>query len=282
MFGRPLLVLPLSLALGFSIPDLCLAQAAPGRAGGSLLWLARPVGKLDVGKDVRGALSASDYLTPQDVYLDVYELAGQAGQSLTIELASQDFDAVLFAVGEGLAETLTDDDGGQRCDARLEVRFLETGTYRIAASTTMARTTGVYTIRASTNPAAITNDIPCGGTDPAVYDALRPAGQVAIGGTATGALGADDTLVEGDKYAEVWTLTGEAGQTVNVRLEAEGFDTFLVVTGPGLGTPLTDDDSGGELNSELEVTFPQSGVYRVVVTSAGARATGTFRLSVTR
>jgi hypothetical protein len=280
MLRRAQAVLSLTLLLGVPVPTLCLAQAS--RPGGSLLWLARPVGKLDLGKEVRGALSASDYVTPQDVYVDVYELAGQAGQALTIELASQDFDAVLFAVGEGLAETLTDDDGGSRCDSRLEVRFLETGTYRVAASTTMARTTGVYTIRVSTDPPAIENDIPCGGTDPAAFAALPVTGQIAAGGTISSALGAGDATVEEDKYAEVYELQGEAGQTVKVRLEAEGFDTFLVVMGPGLGSPLTDDDSGGDLNAELEVTFPQSGVYRVIATSAGSRATGTFRLSVVR
>jgi hypothetical protein len=281
MPSRSRLVFPLALTLAAALPVPCPAQA-PGRPGGSLLWLARPMGKLDLGKDIRGALSASDYVTPQDVYLDVWELAGQAGQSVTIDLVSQDFDAVLFAVGEGLAETLTDDDGGSRCDARLLLRFLETGTYRVAASTTSARTTGVYTIRASTNPPAIENDIPCGGTDPAAYDALPVTGRIEIGGTITGSLGSGDATVDEDKYAKVWELQGEAGQTVKLRLEAEGFDTFLVVTGPGLGSPLTDDDSGGDLNSELEVTFPQSGVYRVIATSAGSRATGTFRLSVTR
>jgi hypothetical protein len=282
MSRRPAFAVSL-LALGLLAPASGLAQAAPAgapRPGGSVLWLLRPAGRLTLEQEVRGSLSASDYTSPADAYLDVWEVQGKAGESITIDLKSADFDAVLYVVGAGLAETLNDDDGGGRCDARIAIRFLEDGVYRIAATTASARTTGVYALRASANPPP-PPDITCGGTDPAAFAALPIAGQLTIGDSVGGALSAGDPVLEGGKYAEAWELAGEAGQTVTIRLVSDAYDAFLAVVGPGLASPLTDDDSAGEFNAELTVTFPAAGIYRVIATSAGTRSTGTYRLSVT-
>jgi hypothetical protein len=282
MSRRPAFAVSLALALGLLLPEGGFAQGAPTpRAGGSILWLPRPTGRLTPEQETRGALSAADYMSATDAYLDVWELQGKAGESITIDLKSTDFDAVLYVVGEGLAETLSDDDGGGRCDARVAIRFLEDGVYRVAATTASARTTGVYTIRASANPPA-PPEITCGGTDPAAFAALPVAGPLTIGGSVGGALSTGDATLEAGKYAEAWELTGEAGQTVTIRLESDAYDAYLVVVGPGLASPLTDDDSAGELNSELTVTFPESGVYRVIATSAGTGSTGAYRLTVSR
>jgi hypothetical protein len=284
MLRRPALVVLMASLGGLAVPDLAAAQAAPAtpvRAGGSILWLPRPAGRLTAEQETRGALSSADYMSATDAYLDIWELAGKAGESITIDMKSTDFDAVLYVVGAGLAETMHDDDGGGRCDARLEVRFLEDGVYRVAATTASGRTTGVYTIRASANPPAAP-EISCGGTDPAVYGSLNVTGRATVGGTMSGSLNSGDQTTGDGKNAEVWEITGEAGQTVTIRMESDAFDSYLVVVGPGLGAPLTDDDSGGGLNSELTVTFPQSGSFRIIATSAGSGATGAYRLSVSQ
>jgi serine protease Do len=282
MFRRLAVPTGLGLALGVLSPAPAFPQAAPAaRAGGSILWLLRPTGRLTAEQETRGALSSSDYTLPSDAFIDLWEIQGKAGESMTIDLKSQDFDAVLYVVGEGLGETLNDDDGGGRCDARVEIRFLEDGTYRVAATTAASRRTGVYTIRASANPPP-PPDITCGGTDPAAWAALPVAGRLALGGTATGSLGAGDAQVESEKYADVYEFSAQAGQSVKFRLEADGFDTYLVVIGPGIGSPLTDDDSGGELNAELTVTFPEAGTYRIIATSAGSGSTGAYRLTASQ
>ena len=83
----------------------------------------------------------------------VWEIEGRAGDHVTVDLRSEDFDAMLLAVGPGLPATLQDDDSGGRCDARIELRFLEDGVYRVAATTVGTNTVGVYTIRVSTEAA---------------------------------------------------------------------------------------------------------------------------------
>ena len=59
-------------------------------------------------------------------------------------------------------------------------------------------------------------------------------------------------------------------------------DAFLYLMGPGLSSPLMDDDGAGGLNSRIEVTLPEEGVYTLVVSSVGAGSEGDFRLRAFR
>lgn len=256
-----------------------LAQAQP--TGGSILWLTPPAGVIEPETEHNGALSASDFFGPSDVYIDVWELHGQAGESLTIDLRSDDFDAILFAVGPGLAETMADDDSGGRCNSRLVIRFLETGTYRVAATTTAARTTGIYTLIASTSPEPA-SAIACGGPDPAAFASLPVAGQITVGEPISGTLDAGDPVLEDGSRAEVWEITGQQGQTVTIRLESDAFDSYLYVTGGDLDGVITDDDSGGDLHAQIVFTFPAAGTYRITASSVSSGETGAYRLTVTR
>ena len=82
-------------------------------------------------------------------------------------------------------------------------------------------------------------------------------------------------------YAQSWTLRGTASQTVTIDLESDDFDSYLFVMGPGIARSNQDNDSGGNCNARLTMTFPQSGDYQVVVNTDGKYATGAFTLSVT-
>ena len=102
---------------------------------GSILTLLSTEGRsLSVGQEVTGALSSSDPRAPDDALLEVWSLEGRAGQRVTIDLYSSDFDAYLYLVGPGFDETLRDDDGAGGCDARLATTFLENGTFSVVAS----------------------------------------------------------------------------------------------------------------------------------------------------
>lgn len=256
-----------------------LLPAVASAQSGSLLWLAEPAGRLVLEQETRGTLSASDHFAPNDAFLDVWEIEGTTGASVTIDMKSEDFDAMLFLIGPGLAETLADDDGAGRCDARITVRFLEDGIYRVAATVNGSRMTGVYTLYATTDPEP-PSPVPCGGPDPARFFAMPVAGTIEIGSPAiTGSLEAGDTGLEDGTYAEAWQLHGVAGQTVRVRLEAEDFDAFLYIVGPN-GAYASDDDSGGDLDAEIHFTFPTDGEYRIIVSSAGSMGSGSYDLTV--
>ena len=78
--------------------------------GTSVLTLLSTDGReLEIGDEVRGALSASDFVTSGNSYVEAWALEGRPGQEVSIDLLSDDFDSYLYVVGPGLSETLTDD-----------------------------------------------------------------------------------------------------------------------------------------------------------------------------
>lgn len=258
----------------FGAPGLAEAQSR------SLFELLDPEGELRVGAEVRGALSAADVRAPDDSYLEAWTLEGQAGESVTVDMISDEFDTYLYVVGPGLGETLRDDDSGGACHARITFTFLETGTFSVVASSTTSQQTGPYTLRASDTPGP-TAGYSCGGMNPALINDLPTDGRrLALGDVVSGNLtGESPTLDEGRK-AEAWLLEGRAGDPVVVILESDAFDAYLYVTGPGLADVLYDDDGAGELNSRLTFTFPVDGDYLVVASQLSGGETGAYTIRV--
>lgn len=262
---------------------LFLALSQPGHAeaqSNSVLMLLPTDGRqLSVGGEFSGALSTSDYLAPDDNPLEAWELVGQAGQTVTIDLSSDLFDARLYATGPGFAETLFDDDSGGGCNARLTVTFLENGTFRVVASS-FAGETGTYSLRVSENPEpAPTHG--CGEVNPDVLAGLPTEGRtIELGSAEAGVLGTATPVVQDGRPGEAWQLVGTAGQRLAVILESDDFDAYLYLTGPGLGEVLENDDGAGDLNSQIEVTLPQDGPYTVVASALSAGSFGAYMLRV--
>ncbi|MDH3424759.1 MAG: hypothetical protein OEN00_17305, partial [Gemmatimonadota bacterium] len=210
---------------------------------------------LEVGGDFSGALSTADYASADDYLMEAWELQGRAGGSVTIDLESDAFDARLYVVGPGLAETLSDDDGGGGCNARLTFTFLENGTFRVVASSVGARETGTYTLRVSERPGPAPS-FGCGEVNPATLAALPTEGRsLELGTLAAGILGPNSRTVQDGRAGEAWTLTGQPGVRASIILESDDFDAYLYLTGPGMGEVLTDDDGAGDLNSMIDVTL---------------------------
>ncbi|UCC49569.1 MAG: PPC domain-containing protein [Gemmatimonadota bacterium] len=251
------------------------------QAGASILSLLEARGQLSVGGEVRGALSSSDHRSARDAYMEAWALEGQAGESVTVDLISDDFDAYLYVVGPGMYQTLSDDDSGGACHARITFTFLEDGTFRVVASSTGPRQTGIYSLRVSDKPGP-TAAYSCGGINPALLSDLPIDGRtLRVGEVASGALTASSSRPSGGAGAEAWGLEGRAGESVTVVLESDAFDAYLLVSGPGLSDVLTDDDGAGDLNSQITLTFPADGTYLVVASSVAESAVGPYTLRVT-
>ena len=77
--------------------------------------------------------------------VQAWAFEARAGQQVTIELISDDFDSYLQVVGPGLSP-LTDDDGAGDLDSRLLVTFPQDGEYRIIASS-LGGSTGSFTLQ---------------------------------------------------------------------------------------------------------------------------------------
>lgn len=267
-------------ALSLTACGLLLPVAGSAQSRSVLDLLPTENRRLELGGEHRGALSASDYLSTDDSFLEAWELEGRPGESVTIDLESDDFDARLYVVGPGLAETLTDDDGGGGCDSRLTFTFLEAGSFRVVASSLGARQTGTYLLRVSDRPgAAPTHE--CGQADPAELTALPTQGRtLRMGSRETSRLLPLSATIQDGRPAEAWTLEGRAGDRVSVTVQADDFDAYLYVLGPGLDGVRTDDDSAGELNPKIDLTLPADGPYTVVAAGLAAGVSGSYVISV--
>lgn len=261
--------------LAMGSPRLAEAQAAR-----SLFELLEPEGELRVGAEVRGALSAANMRDPGDSYVEAWTLEGRAGESTTVDMISDELDSYLYVVGPGLGETLSDDDSGGACHARVTFTFLENGTFRVIASTTSSLQTGTYLLRVSDTPGP-TAGYSCGGMNPALLSGLPTSGRrLALGDVLSGNLTGESPTIGDGRRAEAWLLEGHAGESVVITLESAAFDAYLYATGPGLGEVLSDDDGAGELNSRLTVTFPVDGDYLVVASQVSGGGVGAYTIRV--
>jgi hypothetical protein len=114
---------------------------------------------IGVGQRAVGAVTARDAILPSDsTYAQTWAIEGQAGQTVTIDLQSEEFDAFLYVDGPGFERRLQDDDSGGSCNARLTATFPRTATYTIVVNTAVRKTTGRFTlsVTAGSTPASLT------------------------------------------------------------------------------------------------------------------------------
>lgn len=109
---------------------------------------------LAIGVAGSGTLSDTDPLGPDGSFVQAWALELSAGQQVTADLTSFDFDAYLLVTGPGL-QPLSDDDGGGGCDARVTFTAPEDGEYRAIVGTASPGGTGAFVLRASDAPPAV-------------------------------------------------------------------------------------------------------------------------------
>lgn len=282
----------------------CRSNSGPGAAARAGAVSARPASMgnsqgasmpgVRIGETVNGSLTSNDSLYPDGSYFKFYQFTATAGQVITIDLSSDDFDPVLIVRGDDLDASVINDDGGPGCSSRVSRAFPSRGPYRILVNTTSdpEKQTGRFSlsITQGSKPVQQTN----GNADcqppqratgaAAAATAAAAAHAITIGQTQQGTLTRNDVLLKSDStYAQPWTIQGRAGTTITIDLESDAFDAYLFLRGPGIsgGRDFQDDDSGGTCHARLTATFPQSGSYEIVVNTADHYATGAFSLSVT-
>lgn len=239
---------------------------------------------LTVGREATGTLTTSDREGPDGAYMQAWGLAMSAGQEVTVDLVSDEFDAFLWLGGPG-RDNLTDDDGAGACHSRITFTAPEDGLYRVVASTLSGGTTGSYVLRVTREPGPVSPEA-CEGDEVlegmGIDLAVLPVGdrRLSLGSKVSGRLTSADTTSSDGSYMQAWGLVMGAGETLTVNLISGDFDAFLWLAGPGVDAPLSDDDGGGACNSRITFTAPTDGIYRIVVNTVLPGETGSFRLLV--
>ncbi len=238
------------------------------------------------GRTVSGTLDERDFPCSDGSFLDGWTLSGNRGETLTIDLMSDDFDTYLYLAGPGQFATMTDDDSGGACNSRIEVQFPIAGEYTVAASSFNPAASGAYNIRVSDNSGPPrTGECPGGGIeDPlwsaAIINELPIDGRtIEVNESKDGFLSDEYGTTSNGAYRQAWRLEGEPGLFVSIDLESDLFDTFLVAYSTEFGVE-TNDDAGGGIDSRISVAVPEDGELIIVVSSFEAGRTGEFILSV--
>ena len=192
-----------------------------------------PAETLAIGASIDGRLTAGAR--------GRYQVNGNAGDRVVIDLRSFDFDPFL-TVTDGAGNEFTDDDGGDEgYNSRLQYRFDEDGTITITASS-LGSPSGRYNL--SVEPLNI-------------EQAMQHEGALAAG---------DARAYDGKLY-DAYEIEGEAGETVSITLESDDFDTVVYLSNPD-GTSLgRNDDGPSGSNSELTVRLLDTGTHTIYVTS---------------
>jgi len=220
---------------------------------------------LGPGEDVQGFLGPDDP-TVFESPAQAWSVEGRAGESFSVDLVSDDFDAYLMVEGPGLESWLQDDDGAGRCDSRLTFDFPQTGAYRVVASTLDA-TGGAFRLVTSREPGPpdpasciasnVTDDAP-----PADPGNVIEVGALQLGEPVTGIMTGSEGTYSG-RSMQGWTLDAMEGDRIAIEMRSADFDSYLYFSGPGFADPLYDDDGAGNLHSRICVEIPETGRYSV-------------------
>lgn len=287
-----------------------LRLAAPARAllASSLLLAACRVGG-DGVQTHNGSLAEGDQTLQSGELVDVYTVNVKAGQWVLVEMTSTAFDPYLILKSPGGNQTENDDFEGSRQLAVVRQQATEAGAWKVSATSAQPGETGAYTLVISVSDAepsmtgltparsetrgdsTVAASTPSNSTpDTTEAFVVRPGRAPSApestpssgGGAARTVEGmlqeGDDTLQSGE-LTDILTLDLEEGQTVQIAMESDDFDPYLILRSPS-GEQVDNDDAGGSTNARLDHLVGESGTWRVSFTSASPGETGRYRASI--
>jgi hypothetical protein len=109
-----------------------------------------PPAAIRAGVLVNGTLSETDPQTDDDAYYDLYRYTGHRGEHLVVTMRADSFDTFVALgrmEGSRFVELLTEDDGADGTNTRLEYTLDADGDYVIRATSLSGQQTGAYTIQ---------------------------------------------------------------------------------------------------------------------------------------
>ncbi|HUF13433.1 MAG TPA: PPC domain-containing protein [Longimicrobiales bacterium] len=223
-----------------------------------------------VGESITGTLGAGDAMSEEGSWQDFHSFRGSEGQRIAVTLRSADFDSFLELGeldGEDFLSDYSDDDSGGGLDSRIVATLDRTGEYTVRATSLNPDETGGYSL--------LIEELPAPG--PVSVRAI------AVGQTLNGALEPSDAVLEDESFYDVYTFSGSRGQRVRITLRSDDFDSYLSFgrwRNGEVDIIDSDDDSGGNLDSQLEVTLPESGTWAIQANSLGASEMGDYTVTL--
>lgn len=215
-----------------------------------------PSSTVDGARVESGTLDSSDVQLEAGEYRDVYTVTALAGQVITADMRSSDFDTYVFLRNPANEGPDNDDFEGDRSRSVVSYEVLSDGEHQVYATSYQPGETGAYSL------AIRVEDAP----------GLEPRFE-------SGALTATDDTIRSGEYVDAFQFEGRPGDRVDVRLTSTEFDPYLIVLGPAEDRGENDDD-GESTNARVDLDLTESGTYYVLVTSYGPGEVGAYELVI--
>ncbi|GAB4573252.1 MAG: hypothetical protein Kow0077_15020 [Anaerolineae bacterium] len=198
-------------------------------------------GAIEVNQTVEGT-AANEVVT--------YRLALEAGQTVSIVLASEDFDAYLRVKDADDFVLAEDDDSGGALNSALLFTAPESGTYIIEISAFGGPAQGAFTL---TTAEAEVVEIS--------YDS------------------ATKVMFDGTGAIQNFVFSGSAGDVINLYTDNPDLDLYMTLYDEAGAEVAYDDDSGGGFAPSIRrIVLPADGTYRVALSGYSVDVSGVTML----
>lgn len=228
-----------------------------GGAGGADLR------SIEAGQTRQGELDEDD---PQASFMRGYfepvTFQGESGQSVTIDMQSDEGDTYLFLY-DPAGNRVAENDDFDGLNSQISTTFESDGEYTIVATSFLEDATFDYELSLST-----------GGSVEAVD--LR---EISYGESRNGSIDSSDpsSATYRGNYEPV-SFEGSAGDNVTIDMTSDD-DTYLILLGPD-GTVVAENDDYEGLDSRIETGLPSDGTYTIVATSYDDDETFPYELTL--
>jgi hypothetical protein len=249
--------------------DVTVTSYQEGETGGYTLQMdVDDAAQIAGTREEAGSLANGDDVLDDGEFIDVYEFTGRPGQRVTLELSSEDFDTYLI-LSDPSGEHEQNDDADGTTDSLIATTLTESGTYRVGVTSYEGGETGAYRLiieQDDTDSGAQQN---------------RDVETLTVGRATVGELEpSDQTLDSTGEYQDTYVFDGRAGQSVNIEMTSNDFDTYVALITPSGDMIENDDFDGSTSRSVVELNLNETGRYRVMATSYAADEIGEYRLTV--
>ncbi|MBN1476554.1 hypothetical protein JXA47_07370 [Candidatus Sumerlaeota bacterium] len=241
---------------------------------------------LAVGQSVTGHLDPTDTRRSGGQWAEHHLLPVVPGDVIEITMSSPDVDSYVILRAPSGHEVF-DDDGGAMFDSRLVATITESGLHEIIATSYGPEEQGRYTLavnRTTAAAAAVTSPpIPPFGGMMFTRTVSGPTGQgtpIQIGQAISGTLRAGDEELPSGTLFDRYSFLGEAGQAVEVIMESQLVDTYLIVRRPNGEQQENDDYQMSTSISRVHMTFAETGYHDIIATTFFAGESGSYSLTV--
>lgn len=222
----------------------------------------------------------SNFLTPDDATFQdssrykAYVFTGRAGDSVTIQLVSADFNANLLLTDSADAVLAADDNSGGDCNAHLVRRLPADGRYVVYANAAAPGERGEFQLMLEAGAHPPQGTAACRGW-------VGHVGVLEVGTTARDSLEAGGRLLPDSSPFAIWLLPDPGSEAFTVDVSSQAFDAAAILVRGITEVLAVDDDGAGGCDARIAHEPTDRRPRRVVVVSRGPRRSGAYTVSVT-